>query len=201
MFDDKLFFLHYFRVNSKDNMEKKLQNTFSKEDARAFKVGFVFSIIFLVIGVYFIYSQQQYDKVESGNYYTVHARFGRTDGLLVGDLVRLSGVDVGRVIDAELDDNFNAVLTLEIKDSVQIPDDSSASIVSSGLMGSKYIEIDVGSSEDYIEAGGEFEYTQDAIVLEELLDRIVGIGKANRKKNAKEEKVDENNIEGDNDYE
>ena len=201
MFDDKLFFLHYFRENFNDNMEKKLQNTFSKEDAKAFKVGFIFSIILLVIGVYFVYSQQQYDKVDSGKYYTVHARFGRTDGLLVGDLVRLSGVDVGRVIDAELDDNYNAVLTLEIKDSVKIPDDSSASIVSSGLMGSKYIEIDVGSSEDYIEADGEFEYTQDAIVLEELLDRIVGIGKSNRKKNAKEEKVDENNIEGDNDYE
>ena len=73
-------------------------------------------------------------------------------------------------------------MTLEIKDGIKIPDDSSASIVSSGLMGPKYIEIEAGGSEDYIPAGGEFSYTQDAMVIEELLDRIVSIGKANRKK-------------------
>ena len=164
-------------------MEKKLHNTYSKEDSKAFRVGFLVSVILLIAGGFFIHSQQQFDQVDNGKYYTVYARFGRTDGLLAGDLVRLSGVDVGRVIKAELDDNFNAILTLELKDNIKIPDDSSASIVSSGLMGSKYIEIDVGSSEDYIEPGGEFDYTQDAIVLEELLDRIVGIGKANRNKN------------------
>ena len=74
-------------------------------------------------------------------------------------------------------------MTLEIKDGIELPDDSSASIVSSGLMGPKYIEIEPGGSMDMLPKGGEFAYTQDAMVLEELLDRIVGIGKANRKKN------------------
>ena len=201
MFDDKLFFLHYFRGNFDDYMEKKLQNTYSKEDTKAFKVGFIVSVILILVGIYFIHSQQKYDTVDDGRYYQIHARFGRTDGLLVGGLVRLSGVDVGRVIEAELDDNFNAVLTLEIKEDIKIPDDSSASIVSSGLMGPKYIEIDVGSSEDYIEAGGEFEYTQDAMVLEELLDRIVSMGKAKRKKDAVVAKAEENHKEGEDYYE
>lgn len=159
-----------------------MHNTFSKEDAKAFKVGLFVSIILLFAGVYFINSQQKFAKVDDGKYYQLKARFGRTDGLLTGDLVRLSGVDVGRVIKADLDDEFKAVLTLEVKDDVKIPDDSSASIVSSGLMGSKYIEIDVGSSEDYLEPNGEFEYTQDAMVIEELLDRIVGMGKTKRQK-------------------
>lgn len=201
MFDDKLFFLHYFRGNFDDYMEKKLQNTYSKEDTKAFKVGFIVSVILILVGIYFIHSQQKYDTVDDGRYYQIHARFGRTDGLLVGGLVRLSGVDVGRVTEAELDDNFNAVLTLEIKEDIKIPDDSSASIVSSGLMGPKYIEIDVGSSEDYIEAGGEFEYTQDAMVLEELLDRIVSMGKAKRKKDAVVVKAEENHKEGEDYYE
>ena len=47
-------------------------------------------------------------------------------------------------------------------------------------MGSKYIEIEPGGSEDMLSPGDEFAYTQDAMVIEELLDRIVGIGKANR---------------------
>ena len=84
------------------------------------------------------------------------------------------------MVDAKLDENFKAIMTLEIKDGILLPDDSSASIVSSGLMGAKYIEIEPGGSMDMIEPGGEFAYTQDAMVVEELLDRIVSIGKANR---------------------
>lgn len=167
-----------------------MNNLYSKEETKAFKVGFLVSVCLLIVGFCFVYSKRKFDQIDDGNYYTLQARFGRTDGLLIGDLVRVSGVDVGRVIAAELDENFNAVLTLEIKDAVKIPDDSSASIVSSGLMGAKYIEIDVGSSEDYLEPNGEFEYTQDAMVLEELLDRIVSIGKSNKenKKMSKEDK-------------
>ena len=69
---------------------------------------------------------------------------------------------------------------------VNIPDDSSASIVSSGVMGNKYIEIEPGGSEEYIENNGEFFYTQDAIVLEELVDRIISLGKAKRNSAAKQ---------------
>ena len=96
----------------------------------------------------------------------------------------MAGMNVGKVVDARLDDHFKAILTMEIRDGIHIPDDSSASIVSSGLVGSKYIEIEPGGSEDMIAPGGEFSYTQDAMVIEELLDRIVGIGKANRNKAA-----------------
>ena len=63
---------------------------------------------------------------------------------------------------------------MELKDGIRIPDDSSASIVSSGIMGAKYIEIEPGGSEDYLQPGGEFSYTQDAMVIEELVDRIAG---------------------------
>ena len=84
----------------------------------------------------------------------------------------------------------NAIMTMELKDGIRIPDDSSASIVSSGIMGAKYIEIEPGGSEDYLQPGGEFSYTQDAMVIEELVDRIISIGKANRSK-AEDKKIDE----------
>ncbi len=153
---------------------------YSKDEEKILKVGlWVACVILFIIGL-FVSARRGISHVHDGKYYQVLARYNRTDGLLVGDLVRLAGVDVGKVVDAQLDENFKAILTLEVKDDVIIPDDSSASIVSTGLMGSKYIEIEPGGSEDAIPPGGEFSYTQDSMVLEELLDRIVGIGKANR---------------------
>ena len=161
------------------------REVYSKEETRYLRIAFfVSAAILLVVGLW-IFNKKHISHDEQGSYYALNARFNRTDGLLVGDLVRLAGMDIGKVVAARLDENFKAVLTLEIKDSVQIPDDSSASIVSSGLMGAKYIEIEPGGSEDMLAPGGEFSYTQDAMVLEELMDRIISIGKANRKNDKK----------------
>ena len=158
-------------------------DVYSKEETKYLKIGFGMAFAILLIIGFWIFANNRVTHLEEGNYYPVKARFNRTDGLLVGDLVRLAGMNVGKVVDATLDENFKAILTLEVKENVQLPDDSSASIVSSGLMGPKYIEIEPGGSFDMIAPGGEFSYTQDAMVIEELLDRIVGIGKANRQKN------------------
>lgn len=159
------------------------EEVYSREESKYLKTGIYVALVILAMVVYFATNKEKLSHKDGGTYYNVDARFNRTDGLLVGDKVRMAGMDVGRVIDARLDDNFKAILTLDVRDGIKIPDDSSASIVSAGMMGPKYIEIEPGGSEDYIPAGGEFSYTQDAMVLEELLDRIVGIGKANRKKN------------------
>lgn len=156
------------------------KEVYTKEEAKYLKVGLYVSVVLILIAVGFAYLQRGLGRVDSGKSYTVTASFNRTDGLLVGDLVRMAGMDIGRVVDAKFDDHFKAVLTFELKDKIKIPDDSSASIVSSSLMGSKYIEIEPGGSEDMIKPGGAFAYTQDAMVVEELLDRIVGIGKAKR---------------------
>ncbi len=163
-----------------------IKETYSKEEAKDLKVGIYAALIIMLIASFYVINKESLAHKEDGKYYTVDARFNRTDGLLVGDEVRMAGVNIGRVVNAKLDEHFKAILTLDIKDSIQIPDDSSASIVSSSIMGKKYIEIEPGGSMDFIPQGGEFAYTQDAMVLEELLDRIIGIGKSNRQKNAKE---------------
>lgn len=153
---------------------------YSKEETKSIKIGLYAAIVVLALLGYLV-SGKGVKNTEAGSSYEVNARFGRTDGLLVGDKVRMAGMTIGTVTNAVLDDKFHAILTLDIIDSVKIPDDSSASIVSSGIMGSKYIEIEPGGSPDYIAPGGEFAYTQDAMVIEELIDRIISIGKANRK--------------------
>ena len=161
------------------------QEVYTKEEEKILKVGLWVALSLILLLGFFYTARKNVSHVDGGSYYPVQARFNRTDGLLVGDLVRLAGMNVGKVVDARLDDDFKAILTLELKDNIKLPDDSSASIVSSGLMGPKYIEIEPGGSEDFIPRGGEFAYTQDAMVIEELLDRIVSIGRANRKSNGK----------------
>ena len=99
----------------------------------------------------------------------------------------MAGVTVGQVAEAKLDNKYNAVLTLKFREDINIPDDSSASIVSDGILGSKYIEVEPGGSEDYLTEGDEFGFTQDAMVLEELIERIIGMGKAKRQSEKKEE--------------
>jgi phospholipid/cholesterol/gamma-HCH transport system substrate-binding protein len=154
---------------------------FTKEELKDFIIGVcVIVAALMAVGIYKWQSKVWADAEDSD--YAVYATFNRTDGLEVGSRVRMAGIDVGYVDNSVLDENFRATLTLMIKSGVQIPDDSGASIVSSGVMGAKYIEIEAGGSEEFIAEGDEFEYTQDAMVLEELVDRIISMGKANRKK-------------------
>ena len=180
-------------IEKKNFRSNIVQEKFSPEETKSFNVGILALIIFAVLFCFMAFSGNDYKHIDE-NFYHINATFGQTDGLLVGDKVRMSGVDIGRVVGAKLDINYNAILKLEIRGDLKIPDDSSASIVSSGLMGSKYIEIEPGGSEDFIENNGEFSYTQDAMVLEELLDRIIAIGKAKNKKTAKNNE-ENNNME------
>ena len=158
----------------------KVLELYTKEETKNLKMGL--SVLGIILLAFFIilFSRDDISHKDGGKYYQIYARFNRTDGLMIGDAVRVAGMDVGRVVGAKLDDNFKAIMTLEVREAVKLPDDSSAAIVSSGVMGNKYIEIEPGGSEDMIAPGGEFSYTQDAMVLEELIERIIGIGKAKR---------------------
>ena len=153
--------------------------SFTKEEAKNFIIGLcvlVFCII--TMAIYNLRRNVWSDAKQTD--YTVYATFNRTDGLSVGDKVRMAGVDIGYVANSVLEEDFRATLTLKIHNGIQIPDDSGASIVSSGIMGNKYIEIEPGGSEDFIADNGYFSFTQDAMVLEELIDRIISLGKAKR---------------------
>lgn len=155
-------------------------DNFTKEEFKNFIIGLCVICLALLCVGNFKYQHNTWENAEDTDY-TLFATFNRTDGLEIGNKVRMAGIDIGRVEASTLDEDFRATLTLKIRTDVKIPDDSSASIVSSGIMGNKYIEIEPGGSEDYLEEGGEFGYTQDAMVLEELIDRIISLGKAKRK--------------------
>lgn len=155
-------------------------DNFTKEEIKNFIIGLVVIVMAMIaLGIYRWQSNVWADAQKTD--YALYATFNRTDGLEIGNKVRMAGIDIGYIEDSVLDSNFRATLTLKIKSGIAIPDDSSAAIVSSGILGGKYIEIEPGGSEEILTEGAEFVYTQDAMVLEELVDRIISMGKAKRK--------------------
>ena len=110
-----------------------------------------------------------------GEGYTVKARFENLGGLTERAKVAMSGVTVGRVTRIYLDPEwYSAVVEMEI-DSTMPPlsIDTTASILTSGLLGEKYIGLTVGAEEEHLENGSWIEDTQSALVLEELISRFM----------------------------
>ena len=87
----------------------------------------------------------------------------------------MSGVTIGRVTSVEFDPEFLEAQVTFVIDSKynQIPDDSDASILTSGLLGSQYIGLQPGGSDLYLEDGSEILYTQSAIVIEHLISKYL----------------------------
>ncbi|WP_096701793.1 outer membrane lipid asymmetry maintenance protein MlaD [Magnetospirillum sp. 15-1] len=119
-------------------------------------------------------------STDNGDGYVLKARFNRADGINVGSAVRLSGTVVGRVIDQGLDDRYRALLTLRLRKDVQLTSDTAAVIYTDGLLGAKFIELKPGGDEQMLKPGTEIQYTQDAVVIEDLLDMIIQQGRAKR---------------------
>ncbi|NYT38000.1 outer membrane lipid asymmetry maintenance protein MlaD [Allopusillimonas soli] len=106
--------------------------------------------------------------------YQVTARFDNLGGLKTRAPVKSSGVVVGRVASIGFDNTrYQAVATLDIEEKYQFPDDSSASILTSGLLGEQYVGITPGGSDKMLAQDGEIKYTQSAVVLEELISKFL----------------------------
>lgn len=106
--------------------------------------------------------------------YKVEASFDNLGGLKVRAPIKSSGVVVGRVVDINFDNHqFVANVTFEIDEKYKFPDDSSASILTSGLLGEQYIGITPGGDDKDLENGSRILYTQSAVVLEELISKFL----------------------------
>ena len=104
--------------------------------------------------------------------YKVNARFGNISGLKEGSEVEIAGVKVGKVSKIYLD-NYQAVVELLVDPSIQIQDDSIASIRTQGIIGDKYIKISPGGSEEYIKPDGALTETESAVDIEELISKYI----------------------------
>jgi len=113
-------------------------------------------------------------KSSEGNY-TVKAYFENLGGLTERAKVAMSGVTIGRVTKIHLDtEDYVAVVEMEIdSDVTTLTTDTSAAILTAGLLGEKYVGLTVGAEEEYLADGDVIEDTQSALVLEELIGQFL----------------------------
>ncbi|OZG32463.1 outer membrane lipid asymmetry maintenance protein MlaD [Rickettsia endosymbiont of Culicoides newsteadi] len=134
-------------------------------------VGFI--VIVVAIGFFiFAYKIGNSSRVESG--YMLKANFQNAEGIVRGSDVMLAGVKIGSVIDITLDkSSFFALLTICINNDIKLPKDTSIAIVTGGILGSRYISVTPGSSEENLAIGEQIKYTQSAVNIESLIGKLI----------------------------
>nr|MBO2509709.1 outer membrane lipid asymmetry maintenance protein MlaD [Gammaproteobacteria bacterium] len=107
--------------------------------------------------------------------YKLYANFDNIAGLTVRAKVTMAGVTIGKVTAIDLDrDTYTGRVTMEIDSSVNnLPSDSTASILTAGLLGEKYIGISVGGEDEVLKDGSTIHDTQSALVLEDLIGKFL----------------------------
>ena len=103
------------------------------------------------------------------------AEFDNVGDLKVGAPVSMSGVDIGRVTRIDLDTKeYKALVALQLNSKYnQIPSDSDASIYTQGLLGGKFVGLTAGGADTYLKDKDQIDFTQSAIVLENLIGQLV----------------------------
>lgn len=135
----------------------------------------VFVVIGLAALVWLAFRVGNLTTTDVANGYRVEARFENIGSLKVRSAVTLAGVRIGRVVQINTDpDSFQAVVTMNIDGRYKnLPTDTSASILTAGLLGEQYIGLEPGGAEEYLMEGSRIKLTQPAMVLEKLIGRVL----------------------------
>jgi len=141
----------------------------------------------VAIGVTAFLLSQRRGQADIPDSYELKASFGSIDGVSKGTKVLLTGLQVGAV------DRFfyneerqRAILTMSIRDGIEIPLDSVVMIVTDGLLGAKYLKIQAGGDTAMMKPGAQFDYTKDSIVFEEILEKVILNAEQTRRKQQEE---------------
>jgi phospholipid/cholesterol/gamma-HCH transport system substrate-binding protein len=117
-------------------------------------------------------------SVSASDGYIVVGQFDNIGGLKPRAPVKSAGVVVGRIVSIAFDDQrFTARVTMRIDKRYRFPKDTSASILTSGLLGEQYVGLDAGGDTTNLKDGDELKLTQSAVVLEKLIGQFL-YGKA-----------------------
>ncbi len=134
--------------------------------------------IFLLLGiaglVFLAFQVSGLTKSSMSHGYVMKADFDNVGGLKVRAPVQIAGVVVGRVTDIKLNpQTYKAIATLLIYDNYSIPSDSTANILTQGLLGSNYLGITPGYAPTNYKAGDTIERTNSALILEQLIGQFL----------------------------
>jgi len=130
--------------------------------------------VVLVAAIVFVVFAYGSSQLNGSDGYELIARFDRVDGLDPGSDVRISGIKVGSVIAQSLDPGtFRAEVRFTMRADVELPSDTSAAVVSNGLLGGKYLALVPGGDEEILEPGDEVALTQSSVNFEDLIGKMI----------------------------
>jgi phospholipid/cholesterol/gamma-HCH transport system substrate-binding protein len=123
----------------------------------------------------------------NGDTYTLTAKFDNIGGLKARAPVRAAGVTVGRITSISLDNvTYQGLVSMEVNKGVEFPRDTSAKILTAGLLGDQYIGLEAGGDMENLKAGDVLTRTQSAVVLENLIGQFLFSKAADSGKDASE---------------
>lgn len=139
-----------------------------------FIVG-LFTIAGIAALLVLVLQATNFNQFSHDSSYTVKAAFENISGLKERSQVSIAGVTVGKVKQIDIDaQTFEALITLEISSQYnQIPDDSTVSVYTAGLLGEKYLAIEIGASEEFLKQDSTISLTQSSVVLEKLISKFI----------------------------
>jgi phospholipid/cholesterol/gamma-HCH transport system substrate-binding protein len=104
---------------------------------------------------------------------TIYAAFDQTGGLKARAPVVISGVKVGQVISIALDSSFRARVAMDLDRRLKLPTDTTASIVTAGILGDRYVSLQLGGDAKLLATGDSISFTESAIILESLIGKFM----------------------------
>jgi len=129
-----------------------------------------------IVGLFFLALQvSNLSSFTEQDSYTVTARFENSGGLKVKSPVSAAGVKIGTVSAIHFDPKtYESVVQLSIDSQYNtLPDDTTASVFTAGLLGEQYVNLEAGGSDEFLKNGGKIEITQSAIILEKALGQFL----------------------------
>jgi phospholipid/cholesterol/gamma-HCH transport system substrate-binding protein len=103
----------------------------------------------------------------------LYATFDQIGGLTARAPVVISGVEVGQVSSIALDEDLRARVELDLDPSLELSVDTSAAIMTEGVLGNKFVALEPGGEEDLLQSGEEIAFTESAVLLERLIGKFV----------------------------
>ena len=137
---------------------------------------FFYGVMAFIILLNLVLTEKNRVGKDVNNYF---ATFNKIDGVSVGTDVVISGIKVGEVKEIFIKDNYPQI-SINVNKNIEISDDSSVSIQTDGLFGKKFLLIEIGGNNVYLKDGERFSFSEDSIVIEELLGKIILIGEKNK---------------------
>ena len=140
------------------------------------------AVVILIAAIFLVFTLQ-FSSNAAVKGYDIFGDFRHIDGVKIGDEVRLAGVKIGSVTAVALKrQDYGALVTMRVAPDVLISTDSTVSIDTDGLLGCKYLEILIGGDPKNLKPNDHFGFVQDAVIVEELIEKIVAFAEGQKKK-------------------